>query len=356
MKAAPLGLALLGAGPIATGVHLPALRRIDGVRVAAVAEADPRRLAAALAQTPGAAGFPGYADALAAPGVEAALICLPNALHASAAVEAFASGLAVYLEKPLAADLAGGTRVVQAWRRSGAVGMVGFNYRFNALAVEARRLLAAGAAGEIVALRTVFAIAAADPPAWKRARASGGGALLDLGSHHFDLARFLTGQEIVSVRAEIDSRRSEEDTALVAARLSGGASLQMLVSLAAGNSDAVEVLGTGGRLAWDRRRSLAVEVDAAGALPGGPGRSAGRLGAALSSPYLRSRLLAPAGEPSFEAALQAFVRAVRAGRQERPDLLDGYRALAAVIAAEASHREGRAVAPAEPPDEDPAGQ
>lgn len=64
-----------------------------------------------------------------------------------------------------------------------------------------------------MAVRTVFSSAAHELPVWKQTRQNGGGALLDLASHHIDLIPFLFEGEIVDVSAKMRSERSEGDSA-----------------------------------------------------------------------------------------------------------------------------------------------
>ena len=109
--------------------------------------------------------------------------------------------------------------------------------------------------GEPVAAHTVFCAARRELPSWKRRRSSGGGALLDLASHHVDLMRFLFDSEIVDVHASLRSVETEDDTAVVTLRLANGALTTTLVSLAAAEEDRVAVYGTRGGLVFDRYRS-----------------------------------------------------------------------------------------------------
>jgi predicted dehydrogenase len=334
-----LSLALVGCGRIAQLVHLPVLTRLRGVRVAALAEPDPALREAAGRAAPGAALFADHDALLAAGGVDAVVVCAPTALHASVAVAAFAAGLHVYLEKPIATAADDAALVVDAWRRAGTVGMAGFNFRFHPGFAALRALVRDGALGEPVAVRTVFTSAARELPAWKRRRASGGGVLLDLASHHVDLARFLLDDEAAEVSARTRSLRTEADTAAVELRMRGGAMVQSFVSNAAGVDDhRVEVVGDRAAARVDRATG---RVEAC--RPGG-GR-AERLARALRALDPRPHLRA-GREPSFALALGAFAEAARAGRpaaRVRPDLEDGRRSLAVVTAAETAARSGRPV-------------
>ncbi|HEY7461845.1 MAG TPA: Gfo/Idh/MocA family oxidoreductase [Gemmatimonadota bacterium] len=348
-----LRVALLGYGRIARLVHLSALERLPGVEVVAVAELDPTRRAQGLRRVPGARGYADWAEALAAAECDAVVVCLPNALHAEAAAAAFRTGKHVYLEKPLATDAEGAERALAAWRESGRVGMIGFNYRVNALVEAARARLSAGRIGEVVGMATVFSAAERELPEWKRRRASGGGALLDKGSHHVDLVHHLLGLEVREVFGTVWSKRTEDDNAALTLRLEGGALVQSLFSLSSADADRLEVHGGRGRLELDRLRSLDVRVD----LPDADGSPLGRLAAAVRAaargPYGWRRILRPASESSYAAALGRFAAAALAGRPARPDLWDGWRSLRVLLAAEESARAGRPVALPELADADP---
>lgn len=224
----PLGVGLLGCGRIARMFHLLVLSSLDSARLVAVADADLAALRAAQAIVPEAVGV-GHVEALlAVPGVDAVVVCLSTHLHADAAVAAFDAGRHVYVEKPLALDAAAAARVREACSASGRTGLVGFNFRFHPLVGAAREAVAAGALGQVVGIRTAFSSAPRELPEWKRDRATGGGALLDLASHHVDLLRHLTGSEITAVSATIATHRSADDTATLTLRLTSGVTAQVL--------------------------------------------------------------------------------------------------------------------------------
>ncbi len=350
----PVRVGLLGCGNVALRVHVPTLRRLSGVQVAAVADVDPANQDRVARLVPTAKRFHDYRDLLRNSATDAVVICLPPALHAEAARAALAAGKHVYLEKPLATTWREGRPVVEFWRATGLVGMIGFNFRFNPLYRSAREYLIRGALGPLVAARTVFAAPVRALPPWKERRDAGGGALLELGSHHLDLLPHLFEQEVVEVSAQVRSVRSQDDTAALAMRLGDGILVQSLFSIAAADEDRLEVYGQRGVLSLNRYLSLHVDVRgptlrmatlrrglrAAGALA----RAPGRLRCLVSADY----------EPSYAAALGMFVDAVRSGRPARPDLEDGLGSLRIVEAAEESARVGRVVR-LRADDEDPVG-
>jgi len=338
----PLRIALLGCGAGALRHHLPILARMPDARLAAVAEPDPARRDAALALAPGARGYADWREALAGSDVEAAIVCLPSADHAEAALDALARGRAVYVEKPLATTLADADRVAAAWRSSGLVGMTGFNYRFIPLYDAARRAIAKEDLGRLISVRTTFTLSRSDLPDWKRSRAAGGGALLDLGSHHVDLVFWLFGRRIRTAYAEIVSRRTEEDTALVQLALEDGPGVQCLFAFGGSDRERFEIAAEKGSMIVDRSRYQDIFVD-----PAGPGRAGWRAigrsaGAVRRIPWIIEKRRAPGRDPSHVEALGRFVAAARAGAPCAPDLEDGRRSVAVIDAAERSARSGRA--------------
>ena len=338
-----LRIGLIGCGYMGGVIHLSSLRRLPQADVVALAEPDAERREAVSRQVPRAAVFADYHELLERPNIDAVVIGLPNALHADAAINALQRGKHVYLEKPLALNLEEGGKIVDAWQRSGRVAMIGFNYRFNPLHQKVRRYLEAGELGELVGARSVFTTAPHRAPAWKQRRVSGGGALLDLASHHVDLVRFWFEQKVLEARATIKSERVEADTATLELRLESGLLIQSFFSMSSVDDDRVEIYGRNGMLSVDRYNSWSVAITdlrRASAL-------IRRFGQVLSwlphSRFALSKLLAPGQEPSFTAALAHFVVAAQNGLQTSPNLEDGFHSLAVITAAEESARTGHFV-------------
>lgn len=342
-----LRVALLGCGRIARRVHLPVLGSLSRAHLVALADADPEQRAQAERAAPRATSHADYRRLLEAEELDAAVLCLPTPLHAEAAEACFRRGLHVYVEKPLATSLEDADRVLRAAAQAARQGRVGFNFRFHplvrelAVAIRERRL------GEITAVQTVFAAARRDLPDWKLQRADGGGALLDLASHHVDLLHHLFETETAEVTALIRSVVSEDDTAVVGLRLANGVLASVTVSTAAAEDDRITVYGESGALTLDRYRSRRLE-----ALPARRSfRALDRLGAAARriarSPSRLADSLRPPTEDSFRRSLSSFVEAARRNgadpSEPAADLEDGRRSLATVLAAEEAARSGRPV-------------
>jgi predicted dehydrogenase len=337
-----------GCGTIARQVHLPLLQRRRDVKLVAISDSDRDALAEAELRCRGAQPYRSIEDMLREAELDAVVVALPPTLHASAACAILESGLHLYLEKPMAPTLDDGAAIMRAWQRSGRVGVMGFNCRANPLYLRLRELMHSGRAGTVVYLQTFLASAARSLPAWKRQRASGGGVLLDLGVHHIDLIRFLTGREITGVRASVLSRMSEQDTALLELQLEGGIGAHAFFSLAAAEGDQVEVHGDVARLSVARYTSLDVRIT------DNPGRGFGVVGRVLRRAaavrYLARAVEArrsPLREPGYAVLLDRFIRAGLTGVAplDVPDIADGFAATAVVVAAELSLATGQMETP-----------
>ena len=342
-----LRVGLVGAGRIVRLVHLDVLAGMRWSRLVAVADPDPEAQAAVRARVPDAAVLGDWRDLVARPDVDAVVVALPSAHHTDAAVAALGAGKHVYVEKPLATRAEDADRIVAAWRAAGTTGMTGFAFRFAEPYLRLRDALERGRAGRVSALRTTFCSAPRELAGWKRSRATGGGALLDLASHSVDTVRMLTGGEVAAVTCALASVRSEDDTATLVLEVTGGVAgerllVSCLVSASAPQADRVEVLGERGGLVADRTAQTLTAVPLAPA-PTRPERVRAGVRELLHAPWdVKARVL-PAPEPAFATALRAFRTAALRGWPATPDLEDGRRCLQVVLAAEESAATGRRV-------------
>jgi len=334
---------VIGCGVIAYWTHLRELKGLPGVRLVAAADPDP----AARERASRLAGIPTHASApelLARSDIDAVVISAPSHLHADLAIAAVCARKHVYLEKPVATNAADGRRLQEAVRGTGLQVAVGFSRRCHPMYVQARSLIAFGALGEI---RTVFTsfnepIRQDSMPVWKRSRPTGGGVLLDLGSHHTDLLRWFLNSEAAQVEARIHSRASEEDEAWTRITMANGVVAQSYFSFCAGRADFLEFIGERGTLRVDRHhpslslklaRRLGYGVRAAAVFP-----------SRESWAWRIMRLARPSYESSYRRALAGFAAAISGGTPDGAGLEDGLRSLEIVLAAEEASRRGTPIA------------
>ena len=187
-------VALIGAGAIAQR-HVTVLERRDGVSVAAVCDTDAAR-ASQLAARTGATAHTDWAAMLDGEALDAVFVCTPPGMHAPPAIAAFQRGLAVYLEKPLARDADDGAAIVDAWRSSGAVCGVGYQWRSLGVVAELRALLGDAAPGMLVSRsfgHTESGRGDLHTESWFTDPRRSGGILYELGSHDVDLQIAIAG-------------------------------------------------------------------------------------------------------------------------------------------------------------------
>jgi 2-hydroxy-4-carboxymuconate semialdehyde hemiacetal dehydrogenase len=121
---------LVGAG--AFGVkHLEAMAKIEGVEVLSLVSREPVATAAIAKKWKVPHCTTDLAEALAQPGVDAALLCSPTPLHAQQALQCLRAGKHVMIEIPIADSLADAERVVELQQQTGLVAMGGHTRRFN---------------------------------------------------------------------------------------------------------------------------------------------------------------------------------------------------------------------------------
>jgi len=126
--------------------------------------------------------------------VDAAVVATPNALHAPQSVALLRAGKHVIVEKPMATSVAECDEMIDASRASGALLMVAHCWRFRDEVLAMRERIASGELGEVVKTRGYGAHATWGPEGWfVDPVLAGGGALVDMGVHAIDTARFLLG-------------------------------------------------------------------------------------------------------------------------------------------------------------------
>jgi 2-hydroxy-4-carboxymuconate semialdehyde hemiacetal dehydrogenase len=133
------------AGVGAFGIkHLDAIQNIGGIEVASVVgrQLEPTQQAARKYGVPHATT--NLAEALAQPGVDAAILCTPTQLHAEQAIQCLRAGKHVQVEIPLADSWKDAQAVADLARKTGLVAMVGHTRRFNPSHQWLQRRLAAG--------------------------------------------------------------------------------------------------------------------------------------------------------------------------------------------------------------------
>ncbi len=191
-------VALIGCGMMGrTHARIWAAR--EDSRVVAVFDPDGER-AAKLADQSGARVCSSWTEAVELDGVNVVDICTPVCLHAEIAVGAAERGRHVITEKPVALDLESADAMIAAAEAAGVRLAVSYQYRGRARNRLYREMISGGRYGEPLFFRFVD-VREVRPKLAMHRRSMNGGPVIDMAGHFFDLVRFLTGEEPVTVCA-----------------------------------------------------------------------------------------------------------------------------------------------------------
>jgi myo-inositol 2-dehydrogenase / D-chiro-inositol 1-dehydrogenase len=335
-RQAPLRVGLVGAGRIGR-LHADLLaQRVPGVALAAVHDphVEAARDVGARHDVPVAADA---AELIDAAGVDAVAICSSTDSHAELIVRAARAGKAILCEKPVSLDLAEVDRALGAVDAAGVPFQIGFNRRFDPAHQSVRDAVAAGTIGEPHLVRISSRDPSPPPLAYVR---TSGGIFLDMMIHDFDMARYVTGSEVVEVYARGSLRiepgfaaAGDVDTALVTLVHEDGCLTAIDNSRQAvyGYDQRVEVFGSLG-------------MAASGNPPGHTGvltTADGSRTPALPTFFLDRYV------PSYVRAWEGFAAAVATGEPTPVSGADARAPLVIGLAARRSLAEGRPVRPQE---------
>lgn len=197
--------AVIGAGGLAQSQHLPNLTRAPHARLKTVCDLR-GAVATAMKEKYGLAhACTDYREVLADPEVDAVVVATRDDMHVPLTLAALEAGKHVYVEKPLAETAAECEKVVAAQRQAGKQVAVGFNRRFAPAYVQAKQILDAHGGAKNIYYRISDAYWMWGPGAGHPQRTR----VIHEVCHVFDVLRYLTGSEPVSVYA-VESRPDDE--------------------------------------------------------------------------------------------------------------------------------------------------
>jgi len=216
-------------------------------------------------------------------------IMTPNDSHFHLAMAAMAAGFDVICDKPMTNTLAQAQALAAQVQHTGVVFCLTHNYTGYPMVRQARAMVADGQLGDIrlVQVEYVQGGRAKEGPsrvAWKDDVERGGPSLVmgDIGTHAHNLLRFVTGQEVAQVAAEVGTivpNRVTHDYAGAMLRLHSGArGIFWVTQAAAGVENAVRIRVSGalGTLEWFQEQPQLLSFKPLGApaqirTPNGPG-------------------------------------------------------------------------------------
>ncbi len=239
---------IIGTANIARGQFLPGLRSAGGV-AAAVAGRDPARTEQWASDNGVERPVTGYQALIDDPDTDALYIALPNALHAEWTIRALEAGKPVLCEKPLCGRLPDTERVLAAARQTGTLLWEAFVFPFQPQMAAIEELVADGAIGELMEIKSNFHFMVRNPANIRLSRELEGGALLDVGCYPVRLAQLMFGPDYESAwaRAVIGGDGVDVDTWGVLG-YSGGRRLMLSAGMRRSYDTATTLEGTNGQI------------------------------------------------------------------------------------------------------------
>lgn len=331
-------------------VLIPAFRHDPRCEVVALAGADGARTGGLARDMNVARAFGGWRELVEDRHVEAVAIAVPPDLQPTVAQRALELGKPVFLEKPLAGDLAGAQLILESARRSERPTVIDFNFPELPSWQSAKRLLDGGAIGR---LQNVVATWNFENRAtrlrlesWKTRSAGGGGLLGNFVSHCFHYLEWLCGP-ISGLSARVFALPGWNGDGSIALALafasSAGGSLQVSCASFLGSGHRIELYGEDGTLVLSnptadyfrgfelmlgRRTDDALKPVA--------------FDNADDTQSVDSRI-APA-----QRLVRRFLDACESGGAPSPGVVEGYRVQCLIEAARCAHASGRWIDVAQP--------
>ncbi len=293
------------------------------------------------------------AEAQREDGIDAVAIVTPNHLHVPVARAFAEQGIHVICDKPLATSLADAKALAQLVRERGLLFLLTHTYAGYPMVRQAREMVAAGELGELRIVQVEYAQDWLGEPVERRGnkqaewradpnRAGPAGALGDIGTHAYQLARYVSGLSVQELSAELSTfvpGRALDDHVQAMLRFEGGARGMLWASQVASgacNALRLRVYGTRASLHFDQEQpeflSFAPQGGPVQQLRRGmaPHTGAGRVPAGHPEGYLEA----------FAELYRDFARAWRGDTSAAmPGLLDGLDGMAFIEAVLNSHRQ-----------------
>jgi len=343
-----LNVGVIGAGFVATSVHIPFLKGLETANVVAVADSVPGRASAAASRYAIPLHTSDYRTLLANEDIQVIDICTPPQSHAQIAIEAVGAGKDVILEKPLAMNLREFDSISGALGRAtdSHIGLV-LNLRYMPLVHSVVQMLHSGRLGEVRGASALIRTAAPAVDWFTDDVLSRYGVLYDYLPHILDVVMWALQATPISVRCAASSSGSRGYYLIIEMRspLTGVCSL--LVDVAWTSATSIRSLQF-----WGTERDLFVDLQdqfsylGRGHLtPIKRGEEFARRMAALAKRTAGGRFSIKYGAMVYHRDLLSdFLAAFAARRCPRVSLAEGFHHVAVIDAAVRSHTEDRAVA------------
>ena len=324
---------VIGAGRIGK-IHAENLAtRVPGAVVAAIADIDLKAAKELADRLHVENVYSDFNQIINDQSIDAVAICSSTDTHADLIIAAAKSGKHIFCEKPVDHSLEKIDLAIDAVNKAGVQCQIGFNRRFDANFKKLQELVKDGKIGDLHILRVTSRDPAPPPAEYVK---KSGGMFLDMTIHDFDMARYLSGSEVVEVYAAggvmVDPAIGEAgdiDTAIITLKFANGAigTIDNSRKAVYGYDQRAEVFGSGGMAATtNNTANTSVYSNAEGVTSEKP------------LYFFLERYM-----DSFIAEMRDFIAAIRDGAPTPVTILDGRKPVVIAMAAKKSLDEHRPV-------------
>jgi predicted dehydrogenase len=214
---------LIGAGGIAQA-YAQAFETTPTSALVAVADVRPEA-AQALAARVNAKAYPSYESMIADQKLDAVIICTPPITHLEVSTYCLEHGIHVLCEKPLSIDSKSAKAMTDKAAEKGLILTMASKFRYVEDVIKAKSLVMSGVLGEIVLFENAFTARVDMTNRWNANPAiSGGGVLIDNGTHSIDIMRYFLGPlaQVQVVEGKRIQGLEVEDTARIFVKSNAG--------------------------------------------------------------------------------------------------------------------------------------
>ncbi|MEZ0484788.1 Gfo/Idh/MocA family protein [Fibrella aquatica] len=206
-----LGIALVGLGYYSKNLLAPALQQTTNCRLAGIVTGTPAKAEEWMKKynlpKESVYDYKNFDRIIDNKDIDVVYVVLPNSMHREFVVRAAKAGKHVICEKPMAITPADCQAMIDACKKADRQLAIGYRLHYEPFTQEVMRLGQQKVFGPVRFVEASDAFKIGDPTQWRlKKEMAGGGALMDVGIYAIQGARYVTGEEPVSVTAQFSPK------------------------------------------------------------------------------------------------------------------------------------------------------
>ncbi|MCF8226904.1 MAG: Gfo/Idh/MocA family oxidoreductase [Bacteroidales bacterium] len=205
-KKEKLGIALIGLGYYSTDLLAPALQETEHVKLTGIVTGTPEKekIWSEKYNIPekNIYNYENFDDIANNQDIDIVYVVLPNSMHKEFTIRGANAGKHVICEKPMAMNAVECREMIDACNKNGVLLSIGYRLHYDPYNIEAMRLGQEKVFGNVLHISCGAAFRNTSTEHWKLQRSMGGGSMMDMGVYPLQAARYVTGEEPVSVTAQ----------------------------------------------------------------------------------------------------------------------------------------------------------